>query len=172
VVGCARTPPRAPLVQKQVRELRAYDVAGPFDRIPNVYLAPGKEEPMSRVVREFLWDHFHAHRLGTMKATGYNPEGDQAHVESFFIEPDENGTWRVHIYVEVTCYERFGAGARAKVVDLERWEEDAYKLKRTGATGTPFQGALLPEDGEYPGRVYVLELLSRDGYAIRNIAGD
>jgi hypothetical protein len=50
-------------------------------------------------LRNFLWDHWSQRRLGVIVVSGVTMEG-QPNTTSYFIEPGNNGTWRIALEIE------------------------------------------------------------------------
>ena len=85
--------------ETKARDLSRYEDGGTVDLS---WDRGGAELEGSRSkLRNFLWEHWSQHRLGRIVSTIYSLEGDPTTI-SFYVEPDENGAWRV-----ATEYERY-----------------------------------------------------------------
>ena len=84
----------------QRRDLARYANGGTFDF--SWGLGPKALAEMKPKLREFLWEHWSQKRLGRVVATFYTIEGDPT-THHLYIEPDENGRWRVVSEYESEC---------------------------------------------------------------------
>ena len=85
--------------ETKARDLSRYENGGTFDLSWD--RSGAKHEEQRSKLRAFLWEHWSQHRLGRIVTTFYSLEGDPTTI-SFYVEPDESGTWRV-----ATEYERY-----------------------------------------------------------------
>ncbi len=108
-------------------------------------------------MREFLWEHYLAHRRGEVVVTTHSIEGDPC-TAWYWVEPDAAGTWRIH-------YELEGERLRAGPHDEPHWsaQGDAYVLQRVQAPSPGSRAEPIPISDRIPGRSYTLTFIGKDG---------
>jgi hypothetical protein len=165
VSAISAVPQTAAPAPKRTRDLRAYDVLGPFDVTRAMtWHQSGNTERIRSTIREFLWTHFHAHRLGTMTVRLQNMMGDDF-VFSDFVEPEASGAWRIHVEYEGRYYHGRGRPPAGSIdpVHIERSEYVIYQLERVWPYGSRLSEQPLPENAQYPGSAHELRYLDWEG---------
>jgi hypothetical protein len=142
------------------RELRAFEDGGTIE------FTLRDDSPNSRPsakVRQFLWTHWITKRRGTIREVGYSIEGTSSE-RSFFIEPDQKGTWRI--------------AAETKYPDVRApgdWEEktssyEAYSVKRVRpGKEEPALRPVIPKGARVSARSYRLMLIDQGGNVITEL---
>lgn len=108
--------------QQMIRNLDHYETLPPVE-LP-LTLDWNTRRTMEGKIRQFLWDHWHLHRLGHANVVAFSKEGDVSRT-SYFIEPDTSGIWRVVVNIERDLVARPGSKSKRVTTNF-----DAYSLER------------------------------------------
>ena len=119
--------------QMKARNLNLYERAGPYTLGLNID-TPSRAN-MEAEVRDFLWQHWHQHRLGYVVVISYTKEGEP-NTASYFIEPDSRGIWRVAIEVKRLLIDR-------GVTKRRRYETGDYTVHSVQRIEVPKDGMRL-----------------------------
>jgi hypothetical protein len=143
--------------QTEVRDLRSYEKAGPFSLTLN--LDAQSRIKLEAEVRKFVWEHWRERRLGYVTFTKFSKEGEPS-TSHLFVEPDEEGVWRVAVKIDRMVVESHGSKRRHR----SSTEYIAYALERievpTSGLNEPI---LLPEIVSKKPDSYRLVLKDKDG---------
>lgn len=137
------------------RDLSQYDRAGPYT-IP--YSGPANSKAAARM-RDFIWQHWSAKRLGYVTVFYGTAEGNLGPTE-YYIEPDYRGSWCVSSHWKV----------RSKFPGLKATSysgsEKACDVKRVKISGRsePFS-----PNAKLRGQDYRLLLSDTDGKVVREL---
>jgi hypothetical protein len=109
-----------------LHDIDAYDKAGPYD----VRRRSDGTTPKDQIDRGrgWLWSHWSERRLALLIVSRYSVEGERS-TYYYYVEPDEDGHWRIAIKVE-----RLEHNYRYKDPECKRYREQfatAYQLVRT-----------------------------------------
>lgn len=112
-------------LQTEQRNLNDYDKIS-FD-------VPVSENPYSAVAKErnFIWEHWQQHRAGYAVVKLRNKEGELTTSQTF-VEPDENGEWRVVIHEESELRDRrlLNDPKRTGKIMYQTRNYEAYEVER------------------------------------------
>jgi hypothetical protein len=162
------TTPRGPALSAtmaQGRNLHLYDAAGPYEFGFVPLRSPGRETAVARraEMRAFLWRHWQQRRLAYVVGKSTNNHGEPV-ILHFLVEPDETGTWRIAVMIELRPFDRGG-------VD-EPWphiyQQAAYDVKRTRWPSDGREAEALANEDVLPSSHY-LTLFDKDGEFLMNI---
>ena len=149
--------------QTKVRDLRSYEKIGPFSIALN--LDAQSRIKLEAEVREFVWEHWRERRLGYVTFTKFSKEGEPS-TSHLFVEPDEEGVWRVAVKIDRKVVERHGSKRRHR----SSTEYIAYALERIEVpTSGLDEPILLPEIALKKPDLYRLVLKDKDGKALSRL---
>jgi hypothetical protein len=142
------------------RDVKRYDQAGPY--VLDLKVGADARSKIEAQVREFLWGHWRRRRLGHLVFTAYSKEGEPS-TSSYFVEPDQEGIWRIAVTIERRSVARGGMKGEWQ----KRYEYCAYSLERIEP---PVDGltprALIPHDESRPPDGYRLVFKDSGGKTI------
>jgi hypothetical protein len=152
----------SPSIQCQPRErnLRVFEDGGTIkfqarDDSPS-------SEPSAKL-RQFLWNHWIAHRRGVVKQLGYSIEGTSSET-NFFIEPGEQGGWRI------AAEKKYQEMRRPDDIEEKTAGYEAYSVRRVKpGRGEPKSRSTIPRNARIPARSYRLVLFDREGRVIAEL---
>lgn len=152
-----------PLQQEKMRKLSLYEKVGPYtlELTIDAHARASKEAE----IREFLWNHWQQRRLGQVTVTQYSREGEPR-TSSYFVEPDEKGTWHIAVKIDRTLVDR----GRAKSQRHESVEYVAYSVERIEVPKDGLTARVpIPEGETRPPQSYLLALKDKRGKALSEI---
>jgi len=138
------------------RDLGAYDKTGPFSLRPS--LDARTRATVLTSLRGFIWEHWYKRSLGRVVSTFYSKEGERI-TYSFFIEPDENGNWRVAVEVYRLLVTR--RGSKGKYSETDRFAADT--VERIEVSGDSEKIRTIPKDVPREPESYKLRLIDKKG---------
>jgi hypothetical protein len=149
------------LAGDKTRDLREYDLAGPYsiDRSSR----HAEERPiLEALIREFLWTRWEKRRLAHVSIVKYNIEG-LASRTWYYVEPDKRGIWRIVIDedIELPAVKRDSNEHLREARSCE-----AYSLERVGTNKSDAAGQLIAEKELREPETYRLRLKGRDGHIL------
>jgi hypothetical protein len=160
---CSPSMLSSPLHQVKMRDLNRYDTVGPYTI--ELKLDAQARANVEADVREFLWNHWHQHRLGHVAVTYYNKEGEPS-ASSYFVEPDARGIWYIAVKIDRTLIDRGGSKSRHS----ESVEYDAYSVERIEVPEDGLaQKVMIPETDTRPSTSYRLVLKDQAGKPLTEI---
>jgi hypothetical protein len=146
-----------------VRTLSLYKTLGPL----TLGHTPKQRKDLEKnksAIRQFVWESFKSHNLAHVSFTSYSMEGNGID-NAIFIEPDENGTWHVHVESS-SEYQSYGA-SRETIRNSNQY--DAFSLLRIVDRGYGTEPRIL-SDNDYVSPVdYELRLLDKEGKRLTEI---
>lgn len=142
--------------KKHKRDLSTYDKAGPYAL--KLSLAARTRNSMLSALREFIWDHWHNRKRGHVVTTFYSKEGEPI-TYSFFIEPDEKGSW--HVTVEIDRLLTGRGGSKKKYSETDKFA--AYTVERIEVGGNYETIRTIPNDVTREPQSYKLRLIDEKG---------
>jgi hypothetical protein len=100
LAGQSAAIPPTSSVTVPMKDIDLYEKAGPYERVqePSGSFSKAQTESTARA-RQWLWSHWTQQRLGLLMETRYSIEGDRS-TFYYFVEPDEQGRWRIGIKIE------------------------------------------------------------------------
>jgi len=142
------------------RDLRAFEDGGTIE------FKARDDTPISEPsakLRRFLWSHWISRRRGLIRELGYSIEGTSS-VTSFFIEPNNKGTWRIAAELK---YQEL---RRPDDVEEKTSSYEAYSVKRVKpGTEDPALRPAIPISARISARSYRLILMDREGKIITEL---
>lgn len=157
VFGCASFTEGNSLMQEKTRDLSSYEKAGPYV-IPLMVdgAARGKLEAK---VRQFVWEHWQGRRRGYLSITKYSKEGEPS-TSHFFIEPENDGAWRVAVLINRVIIERHGVkGQLSESITYDAYLLERVEVRKPGLS----QSVLLPDSEVREPESYQLRLKDQKG---------
>ena len=145
-----------------MRKLHQYETAGPY--VIGLQSQTGNQEDVQATIRQFIWAHLQRHRLARLLVTYYGKERDKSQT-SYFIEPDLNSVWHVHVDIERTLsnlkrpHEKFH----------ESVSYDSYVLQRIVPAANGLQEHPLTEMEASLSHHYQLRLIGKNGKVLTQI---
>jgi hypothetical protein len=114
-------PASKPVTSIPAHDIDTYEKAGPYERIrlPNGKLPVDQLARIGRT-RKWLWAHFQGQRRALLIETSHSIEGDRS-TAYYFVEPDEQGHWRIAIKIERILY-----NYKFKDAGCERFEVEQF----------------------------------------------
>jgi hypothetical protein len=110
-----------PATSIPAHDIDTYEKAGPYERIrlPNGKLPADQLARIGRS-RKWLWAHFQGQRRALLIETSHSIEGDRS-TAYYFVEPDEQGHWRIATKIERILYNH-----KFKDAGCERFEVEQF----------------------------------------------
>jgi hypothetical protein len=90
----------------KLRDLILYESAGPFT--VKLDLDAQSRANIEAEIRDFLWRHWHQHRLGHLTATFFSREGEPS-TSFYFVEPGEQRSWHIAVKINRRLADRSGS---------------------------------------------------------------
>ena len=116
-------------------------------------------------VRKFVWEHWRERRLGYVTFTMFSKEGEPS-TSHVFVEPDEEGIWRVAVKIDRMVVERHGSKRRHRSSN----EYIAYALERIEVPTSGLDEAILiPDTDLKKPDLYRLILKDRAGKVLSSL---
>ena len=139
------------------RDLSKYDNGGHYQMSYNHRADTPRDQAKAR---EFLWNHWKAHRRGWVILDYFGPDSESK--QTFYVEPDSRGMWCVRISIF-----DLAIIPPNPVKPTMKDYEPAYRVERVSHTVNP-SGAQtpVPENSKLSGDSYELQFLSSNGEVI------
>jgi hypothetical protein len=142
--------------QTTARNLFEYEKAGPFSMA--LKLNSKSRLRLEAEVRDFVWKHWRERRLGYVTFTKFSKEGESSKSD-VFIEPDQEGSWRVAVRVERVVVDRASKRRQRSAI-----EYSAYSLERIDpGLRVNAEAIVIPDTAVKNSASYRLVLKNKDG---------
>lgn len=163
ILSCSPAMQSSSLQQAKMRDLSLYDKAGPYTI--ELRLDAQARANIEAKIREFLWNHWHQHRLGHLVATRYSKEGEPS-TSSYFVELDGKGIWHIAVKIDRTLVDRGGSKSQyQKSVEYEAYTVERIEVPEDGLT----QRVVIPKGETRSPQSYRLVLKDEKGKALAEI---